>query len=873
MSILDRLFGGGRHEVELDKEVRFHLEEHVADLQRQGFGEDEAWRQARLQLGGAEQTKEQCRDERRTRWIEDFFRDAAFGWRMLKHSPAFTGAAVLSLGLGIGANVAIFSLIDHMMLRMMPVREPERLVEVHRYRQGRSSFSMDLFNYLRMESRSFEDMFAHAAERQREIDLGGNIEQVNVEFVSGSYYSVLGIGAAVGRTFSLEVDAAPGAHPVALISHAWWRRRFNSDPAVVGKTFRVNETVFTIIGVTPPDFHGTALGRAPEITFPLSMVTEVRQSNDWLYAKSYNWLSIMARLRPNQTIEQASAEVQALLARKLEVDHAGMTDERRRKAVLSQYFRLEPAGSGFDEMRQKFSEPLKMLMGLVGLVLMIACANIANLLLARSAARQREIGVRLAIGAKRSRIVRQLITEGLLLAALGGVFGLALAYWFADGLVTLMSNRGPRMALQVPVDLRVTAFAAAITIFCCLLFSVAPALHATRNSIRTSRRWRLGKTLVIAQLAICVMLLVGAGLFGRSLLNFYQLDAGFERKGLLMFSVNAAKAGYQGEQLPPLRERIISELRAIPGVESVSVAALPPLSGGGWDGDVRVQGYAHASASGDVLHLNVVGAHFFRTAGGRMLLGREFDERDAFGPPVVIVNEAFARHYFPDSTALGKRISCCKNKQLEIVGVVKNVKYRDLRQEFPPTVYFATGQSPQWHSFYVRSPLGADGVARAIEGAVARVDNALKVTDLSSLEDHMAKSLLRERMLALLAGFFGLLALVLSAVGVYGVMAFQVERRTKEVGIRIALGARPREVLRMLVREAGGLVVFGSCLGLAASLAAVGVTEKLIFGLKPTDPSTFVLAFGVLALVALTAALIPGRRAARVNPADTLRYE
>ncbi len=886
MSWFGRLWSRRRLERELDQELQFHLERQLQDLMAAGLAPREAQRKARLAFGGLEQAKEACRDARGARWLEDFLADGRYGARLLRRSPVFACAAVVSLALGIGANTAIFSLMDLVMLRMMPVREPEGLVQFQKHHPtyGRGAISYPLFQQFQRELQSFEGLLAHASLGRREISFGGQVEEADLELVSGSYHSVLGIRAWAGRTFAAEVDGAPGGSPVAVISHGYWKRRFGADPLAVGRTFQLNRTVFTIIGVTPPEFFGVFVGRAPEITLPLSMDGVARGGQSWLVKPDFNWLSVMGRLGTGRSLAQARAEVKAMFSRIAAAQAARNDKALHKQAALGQRMELEPAGNGFDQLRHRFSEPLAILMGVVALVLLIACANLANLLLAKSAARQREIAVRLALGAGRGRILRQLLTEGLLLSVAGGACGLLLAAWLGNGLVTMMSNGGPRMALEVRPDARVLAFAAGISLLACLLFSLAPAIQATRSRLQPalaetrSGRWRLGKALIVAQVAISLLLLIGAGLFGRSLLNMYSVDAGFERRGVLLFSVSTAKAGYQGSRLRDIQARILAELETLPGVTSASLTLLPPLSGGGWDSNVYVEGYTHAPDEDDMVHLNAAGPRFFRTLGTPVLLGREFGERDtAAAPKVAVVNQTFARYYFNGRSPIGKWISLegPGRDPIRIVGVVKNVKYRDLRQDVPRTIYFAALQSsagPDWHSFVVRAARPAE-MPGAIQAALQRIDRALRITDPRTLEEHVARTILLERMLATLAGFFGALALLVACVGIYGVMAFQVARRRKELGIRLALGAGSPRVVGMILTQTARLAGVGCAIGAAGALLLTRVAEKTLFGIQPADPATFALAAGTLTAAAIAAAYLPGRSVARQNPVETLRCD
>jgi predicted permease len=702
MGWMQRLFRRERLEQELDKELAYHVERRIADLVAGGLDDREAAHRVRLEFGGTDEVKEACRDARGTRWVQDFFQDCRYGLRLLRRSPVFTSVAILSLALGIGANTAIFSLMDRILLRMMPVPKPDRLVELVRFWSGRrTNHAYPHFQQLREALQSFEALMAHSWLGEHEISIDGETEIAQVEMASGAYYSMLGVEARIGRTFTEEVDRVPRANPVAVISEAYWERRFGSAPSVVGKTFRRRGTVFTIIGVTPREFTGVTLGKIADITFPVSMAAEVRGGREsWLQDSGTHWLNVMGRLKAGISVSQARSEVAAVFARIAAAEATASQDERRKTAILSQRMELQPAVDGFNELRRDFAKPLAILMGTVALVLLLACANLANLLLARSAARQREIAVRLALGAGRWRVVRQMLAEALPLSFAGGAAGVLLAYGIASGLVTMMANGGPAIALKTHPDGRILGFALLVSVASCVLFSFAPAWQATRQALQPTLaeiragRWRLGKGLVVWQMAISVLLLIGAGLFGRTLLNIYSEPAGFRAEDIVLFSTNAPRLGYSIEQMAGLPAPIVAGLKTLSGVRSVSVSGFPPVSGGsGWNSALDVQGYTHSPKEDNVSHANSVGPDFFRTYGTPVLLGREFDPRDTeHAPKVAIVNEAFVRYYFKDTMALGKWISFTqfrREDRFTIVGVVKDVKYEELRQNAPRAVYFS----------------------------------------------------------------------------------------------------------------------------------------------------------------------------------------
>jgi predicted permease len=881
---LRRLFQRKRMERELDSELHYHVDRRVAELIAEGVDPHEAARRVRIEFGGTAEIAEACRDARGTRWVEDFLRDCRHGIRMLWRSPAFSVVAILSLALGIGAATAIFSLMDRVMFRMMRVREPRQLVQITRFHPpyGAAHISYPLFQSFQKDLRSFDGLLARYKLAAGDIKIDGSVETANFDLVSGSYFRLLGVDAAIGRTFDDSVDRVPGANAVAVISHRYWAARFASDPAVIGKTFRRLTTEFTIIGVTPPGFFGTVVGEEADITVPLTMDAQVRGGDSWLREPDYNWLAVMGRLRPGVGINHARVEAQKVFANIVAADARNDQQDRDRRARLNEYIALQPGGKGFDDVRQQFGKPLIILMGAVALVLLLACANVANLLLAKSATRQAEIAVRLAIGAGRGRVVRQMLAEGLLLAAAGGTLGIAMACVLDQALVRMMSNGGPRMLLDVAPDGRVLLFAVTVSLAACVLFSLAPALQTVRQSLQPAlseiraSRWSLGKTLIVGQMAISVLLLIGAGLFGRTLLNMYSINAGFERRGVTLFSTNAKRLGYTREQFQRMQLRVPEELEAMPGVESATVVMFTPISGGGWDGGILVEGRGSAKGEDDVAHINSVGVDFFKTFRTPVIAGREFNRRDTDeSPRVAVVNEAFANHAFPGRSPLGKWLAFEgpeRGTHYEIVGVVKDVKYESLRGEFPRTVYMTTAQVPTGPDSYTFAVRTRGGPA-AIAAVLARVDSALRPVNVRSLEDHVTGSLLRERMMATLAAFFAAQALLLGMVGVYGVMAFQVARRRREIGVRMALGADAGSMIGMVLGQTVRLTLLGSAIGASCGLLLLRGAGEMLYGVGPNDPTTFLASISALLLVALAAAYIPGRNAARTNPVDALRAE
>lgn len=854
----------------LEDELRSHLEMAVEDAARRGL----PVREARLRAGGLAQASEAVRDQGKIGWLSDLLRDSRHGARLLAGSPLFTAAAIVSLALGIGANTAIFSLIDAVVLRHIPVHEPERLVQFIKIHgtSSRRDISYPLFVHLRDQARGFDGLLAQAPMGRKDVLFEAEAETIHTEVVSGNYYSLLGISAVAGRVFDGD---SPG--PDAVISYAFWKRRFGLDPGIIGKTFRLNRTVFTIIGVAPPGFHGVIVGAAPEVTFPLSVDGEVRGGESWHRFDTRSWLSVMGRVRKEQSFEQAQAEAAAVFSRLGQSEAGRQNNERFRTQTLDQRMRLKPAGNGLDELQERFSEPLRLLMGIVALVLLIACANLANLLLGRAAARRREISVRLAMGAGRGRVIRQLLTEGLLLAAAGGGLGVVLACWSANALVTMMSNGGDRIAIDILPDARVLGFAMIVSIVACLLFSLAPAIQATRQGIqpgltegRGSSQWRLGRGLIAAQVAISLLLLIGAGLFGRTLLNVYAMENGFDGNRVTLFSVSADRAALQGQAL---RSRVMRDLRLMPGITSASYG-FSPIGPTGWNSSMRIEGHTFGPNESDMAQLNFIGPDYFKTLRTPVLAGREFNERDTeTSSPVAMVNQTFARRFLADQAVLGKWVNIAgEPERMEIVGVVEDVKSRSFRRETEPAVFIVSAQrgAPTRGGVYL---VRGNVDAAVIDTALKRIDPALRAVDLRSLDEHLSRSILRERLLGMLAGLFGGLSLLLVCVGVYGVMGFHVVRRQREIGIRMALGARPMEVIGMILREAMLPVLIGAAVGIGSALGLTQLAEKTLFGVKPTDPLTFAGACLLLVTLALAAGYFPSRAAARISPVDALRCE
>ncbi len=864
-------------EAQLNAELRYHFESLVRDFVAAGFPPEEARRRARLEFGGVEQIKEECRDVR-GRWLEDLGKDLRYTARTLRRSPGFLAVSVLSLALGIGANTAIFSLIDAVMLRSLPVREPQRLVHVTTPTpDGKPGFvSYSLFQYFRDNLKSVSGAWAEMSGTPT-ILIDGAEEAINAEMVSGAHYSLLGMEPAAGRLLEAADDVISPASPAAVIGYRYWQRRFGLSPAAIGKTFTLQNKVFTIVGVTPPRYQGTRPGRDPDITLPLSMMLDESQRREL----RSNMLIVLGRLGPGVTLQQANAEVQVLwrpfvqrvAAEAPEKDRPDI--RRRRAAVLN-------AAIGFSPLRDRYSEALVVLMGMVGLVLLLACANLSCLLLARAASRQREISIRLAMGAGGGRLMRQFLAESLVLAALGGSAGLVLSRWFTGALVAMMANGGT-LVLSTAPDWRVLAFTGAISLAACVLAGMAPGWHALRVNLNPRLKQvraggaRLGKALVIAQLSISMVLLVGATLFVGTLVKLYTIDPGVRKDGVLMFSVRSA-ARYPPARSWAVQGAVLDRLSALPGVTSASATKVMPLDGGLWTRHIAVKGYTFRSDESEDVGFNAVAPKFFATVGTPLLSGREFDERDTNAAnKVAIVNQSFARYFFAGQSPLGRLVTSEK-VAYEIVGVVKDAKYQNLRQGVIKTMYIPwmqrEGEQPSSYSFLARVTAGDPmRLVPALERLAREADPALRLRTPQTYSALVDRSIVTERIMATLGGFFGLLALIVACLGIFGVLAFQVSRRINEIGLRMALGATRSGIVALVLREVAVMLAVGCLIGAFAALTLTGLAEKMLYGITTTQPGVFGLAAAVLSAAALAAGWLPARRASRVDPMAALRHE
>jgi predicted permease len=873
-------------ERDLERELQSDLELEASERQERGVSPDEARRAARCALGNTTLLKEDVRAAWGWLFLDRLKQDLTYALRGMRKSPGFAATAVLSLALGIGANTAIFSLIDALLLRRLPVRDPQGLAQVIIQRPGAEpleSFSYPLVNALADDHEIFSSLCGFSAARfaVRERD---TVESTAGAWVTGGYYATLGLQPAAGRLL-VESDDRAGAPPVAVITDGYWQRKFGRSADAIGRELLIEGRPVTIVGVSPSGFTGANVGETADITMPVGVMSQVR--SDW---ESYRdagsrWLRVLARPQPGASREQAKARL-AVIWHSLTglIISPGMPADVRRRMERSTPDVIA-GGTGYTYLRQQFRRPLLVLMAVVCVLLLIACANVANLLLARASARQREIAVRLAIGASRARIIRQLLTEGLLLSLFGAAGGILLAWAGSRVLVNLLASGQVRgIVLDVSPDWLVLAFTAATACATGILFGLAPAFRGTaagpigalREKIAIARS-RLAPLLVTAQVSLALLLLIAGGLFVRTLQNLYRLDTGFRSDGVLLASADGAREGYRGAAAAAFYESLLQQIEQLPGVQSASYALITPLAGGGISFDIELNG---RPVSEQQTHFNVISRRYFETLGTTVLLGREFTSRDMAGAPrVAVVNQAFARRYLPPGNELGQRLTVnFRPEEFSVVGVVKDAVYETLRAAAPPTVYVPTVQrgGPATASFGVMFEVHAAGsLAQTAEALRATLQTKLpgSAVEVRALTQQVERALVQERLMATLAAGFGILGLVLAAVGLYGLLTYTVTRRTNEIGIRLALGAMRREVLWMVIRDVLMLLSTGVAIGVPLAWAAARFVSSMLFGLQATDLWTIGAATVVLIAAGLAAGFLPAWRASRVDPMAALRYE
>ena len=894
---------------EIEDELAFHIDAYAEDLMGRGVPREEAYRRARAEFGGVAAQKENCRAARGTRLWDELRGDLRYALRGLKKSPGFTAIAIGSLALGLGANTIVFMATKAMLLDRLGVPRPQelRLFEIVQgakgivhgswgwYDEGPSgeirmtSFSYPVYQQLRQRNRVLEDAFAFKNYGRMTATIDNKAEAVTTEMMSGNYYRDLEVQPVLGRAIAEADDAAVGSGPVVLISYGFWSRRFGRSADVIGRKIELNSTPVTVIGVNPPAFTGAyAVQDSPAIFLPFSMqpIIAPQHGTSLLTDRNLFWVMMMGRLKRGVSAQSAQAAMNVELDAAIRATMTVGKDDEMPRLLL------EDGSRGQNEIGGDFAKPIYVLTALAGFVLLLACANLGNLLLARVSSRQREMSVRLALGAGRARLLRQMLTESLLLSGAGGITALLLGYAGRDVIPQLLSTTWHAPVAKANFDWAVFGFTAAVSILSGLLFGLVPAWQATRaqvssglkdNAQTTTQRSRnlAGRTLVVTQVALSMLLLVGAGLFVRTLENLNRAHLGFDPDHLLLFDLNPPQTRYQDAKAVALYRQMEERLRAVPGVDSVTATTVPLIShnraGQIFDPDDQPKGEHQRVA------FNLVGGHFFSTFGIPVIAGRGFNDRDTeTSPNVAVINEALAKKFFPASDPVGKNFTAGDPEHLvhtQIVGVCGDAKYDNLRGEFPPTLYLPYRQQAKqelmslFMTFEVHTRMKPEEIVPALRNAVAEIDENLPLLDIRTQNEQIDDTTKQERTFASLTSGFGSLALVLACIGIYGIMAYSVARRTHEIGVRMALGAQPGRVLWMVLREASLLTMAGVAAGLATAAAMSRLIVSMLYGLKSYDPLTLAGAASLLVLVAMAASWIPARRAASVDPMKALRHE
>jgi len=883
---LRSLFRWAQADQELDDELRDHLERKTEEYVARGMAPAEARRRAWLDLGGVEQTKEQCRDARRVTWIQNFVQDLHIGLRMLRKSPSFTAVAILTLALGIGANTAIFTLLHVSLWTPLAVNDPKEIFHVMRASSegdfaGEFSYSYPLFQQFAKTASAWGEVFATEVVGARKFGLNGVSDQrVAGEAVSGNFFSVLNVGPIVGRVLEPQDDNVLGGNHVAVLSYTFWKSRFQSDASVLGRTIFYDETPYTVVGIARPGFTGIE----PEVSVDMWVpATAAGADRGWRPDPNLNWLRLLVRLHDGVDPGRAQAMFEAAFRAHVADALLPTASPRFKQMLAAQHITVRPAASGLATTGRKYEKPLLVLFGVAAVVLLISCANIANLILARNAARHREIVVRLALGASRTRIAWQLFTENLTLALSGCLVAVLLSAWGTRLLVSLLPPSSLPVAFNLRPDFAVFGFTGGVAVATAILFGLGPALRASSEKLEMSLHggqrvigsgWR-GRLLVAGQLALSLPLLVGAGLFVKTLHNLKSSDLGFHAENVVTFDLSHPK-GTSQDRLRQACAEIKQRLESHPGVIVASYSSGSMYGDGGWSGSVDVIGNPSPGKDNDV-GLISAGPGFFEAIGLGLLQGRYLNFQDqAEKPPVAVVNESFARHYFGSESAIGQRIKLDFEPEIvrEIVGLVRDAKHYGVRERVWPMVYLPAREGD---SFLVRANLNTQLLAGIVRTEVRASDKILQIQEMQPFDTVINGMISQERLTALLSSVFGVLACLIAAIGLYGVVAYGVSRRTNEFGIRMAMGAQRRDVRILVLRQTLVVILCGVAIGVGGALVAARLLSSeiygMLYGIKPTDISLLMGATISLVAIALLAAFLPARRASRVDPMVALRYE
>ena len=815
--------------------------------------------------------------------------DLRYALRAIRRSPGFAAVAILSLALGIGANTAIFSLIDSLILKTLPVAHPEQLLQVTS--SDGAYFTNPIWEQIRGRQDVFSGVFAYGGNGFN-LAAGGEARNVRGNYTSGQFFDTLGLHAIVGRTFTMADDkrGCPGS---AVLSHSFWQREYGGRADVLGKNISLDKHPFEILGVLAPGFTGMDVGSEMDIYVPLCAEKIIRGEVSSLDQRSSWWLRVIGRPKPGVSDAQAKARLMILSPSIFDATVPPRWKAEDQEAYRRRSLSALPAANGLSNIRKQYRQALMVLMAIVAVVLLIACANVANLLLARGAARQKEIAVRIALGSGRGRLMRQLLTESIVLSFSGAALGIVFAQWGARLLVSFLSSGESKVFLDLSIDWRVLAFTAGASILTALLFGLAPAwrssavnpqsaMKANARGVIEGAKFGIGKSLVVAQVALSLLLVVGAGLMLSTFFRLETLDAGFDREHVLLVSVDIRSSNYAKERRAVALREMLDHLRALPGVRSASASNMRPVSGSFWNEDLQIEGYTAKGRDDTLVYFNEVTDRYFETLGMGLVAGRDFNTHDTpESPKVAIVNQTMAKTYFAGQNPIGKRYRAEEGKEMgpwtEIVGVVRDSKYGTLREKILPTAFVAAGQDARrWgmssKEFELRSAGPPAALISAAKSAIAEVNREVSL-QFKTLAAQVDESLARERLLATLSGFFGFLALALATIGLYGVMSYNIARRRNEIGIRMALGAAQSRVLGMVLREVALLIGTGLAIGLLAAIGTTRFVESFLYGMKANDPLTLAIAAAVLALVAAFAGFLPARSASRLDPMNALREE
>lgn len=896
---LRSLFRKKQLDRELNEEVSGFLEMAAEEKVKHGMSRGDAQRAVRLEQGNFEVTREAVRSATWESFVDACWQDLRYATRQLRANPLFTAAAILSLALGIGANTAIFQLIDAVRLRRLPVKNPQEIAKVAIDHRGSASgnfstrypdLTFAMWEQIRKQQQAFTEVFAWGP-NVFNIAPGGEVHNVQGLWVSGEFFDTLGVKPALGRLLDHEDDQPGCGSSSAAISYSFWQREYGGERTVLEHTLTINRQPFRIIGVAPADFTGVEIGRSFDVAIPLCTEPQVNGEYSQLKSRSGWWLSVMGRLKPGWSIARASTQLRAISPGLFEATLPPEFNPSNAKHFLQYKLGVFAADSGLSDLRRSYENPLYLLLGLAGLVLLIASANLANLMLARASTREKEIGVRLALGAGRGRLIRQLLGESLLLALVGSAVGAILARDLVRVLIASLSTPHDPLFLDLATDWRMLGFTMGLAVLTCVLFGLAPALRAasvspgvvlkesTRGTTGGRTRFGLRRVLVVSQIALSLMLLVGALLFARSLNNLAGVEAGFRQSGILVTDVDFTPLNIAKDARVAFANDLLQRVRAVPGVESAALAAIVPLSGNGIAHDILWGETGEPEGDAPVAAFNIVSPGYFETLQTKILAGRDFDDHDTpAAPNVAIVNEEFAKQFAKGANPVGMKFRARRLQEArlyEIIGLVRNTKYMDLRESFWPIVYTAKAQNEDPGTdaqILLRSRAGLLGLTSAIKNAAAAVNPNMDM-EFSTLRKTIEDGLLRDRLMARLSGFFAVLAVVLAVIGLYGVMSYMVAQRRNEIAIRMALGADPSSIIRLVMRESGTLLLAGLVIGTGLALWGGQAATTMLFGLKPTDP--FTLGTGLLSLsaVAALASLLPAKRASRKDPMTALRDE